>query len=130
MENKVDFTFTDPRNLIMVGIAVMIAAGNLSLRIAASLGHLLEPALASNSFLAVCAHIRRGGWASIVPHTFFNVFGKAPDLVMIDLVQPIHSQSVGLVMSNREPLSPMADAVIASVLGADFGEEFALAATG
>ena len=98
--------------------------------VAASLGLPLKPAVVSNSFLAVCAHIRRGVWASIVPHTFFNVFGRTPDLVMIDLVQPIHSQAVGLVLSNRDPLSPMASAVIASVLGADFGEEFALEATG
>ena len=92
--------------------------------IAASIGQSVNPAVVCNSFLGVCAHLRSGGWASIVPHTLFHLFGEAPDLVMIDLVNPNHSQSIGLVLSDRDPLSSMASALIAAIADADFEKEF------
>lgn len=95
--------------------------------IAASLGLTIKPAIVSNSFLGLCALLRRGAWASIVPHTFFYVFGKIPDLAAIDLVEPVHSQAIGLVLSDRDPLSPMARALMTSTLNADFEQAFATA---
>ena len=95
-------------------------------RVALSVGAEIRPAVVSNSFLGVCAHLRQGSWAGIVPHTFFYVFGVAPDLVAVDLVDPVHSQSIGLVLSDREPRSPMSDAVLAALLDADFKREFAM----
>ncbi|MDF0545204.1 LysR family transcriptional regulator [Sphingobium sp. H39-3-25] len=88
-------------------------------RLTSSIGLTVHPAIVSNSFLAVCAHLRHGGWASIVPHSFFHVFGQQPDLVAIDLVEPAHSEAVGLVISAREPRSPMASALLAATLEAD-----------
>ncbi|MEJ0095371.1 MAG: LysR family transcriptional regulator [Methylocella sp.] len=98
--------------------------------VAASLGLTIKPAVVSNSYLGVWSHLRRGAWASIVPHTFFYVFGRAPDLVAIDLVEPVHSQSVGLVFSDRDPLSPMANALLKSTHDADFEADLAEAAHG
>lgn len=86
---------------------------------AASAGVTIEAEIVSNSFLAVCSYLRRGGWLSIVPHTFFYIFGNAPDLVAIDLVEPRHGQVIGLVISDRDPPSPMAGALVRSVLNAD-----------
>lgn len=87
--------------------------------LAASIQVTIKPEVVSNSFLAICSHLRRGGWASIVPHTFLTVFGGAPDLVAIDLVEPAHSQAIGLVLSDRDPPSPMSDALLASVENSD-----------
>lgn len=84
--------------------------------LASSIGVDIRPTVASNSFLGVCSHLRHGEWAGIVPHTFFYVFRAAPDLVAIDIVDPVHSQAIGLVLSDREPRSPMADALFASAL--------------
>jgi DNA-binding transcriptional LysR family regulator len=91
--------------------------------VATAIGIEIKPLVVSNSFLGVCSHLRHGEWASIVPHTFFYVFGKTEDLVMIDLVEPMHSQSIGLVLSDRDPLSPMAGAVLASSVAAEFPGE-------
>ena len=96
-------------------------------RLAASIGAAIHPAIVSNSFLGVCSHLRHGGWASIVPHTFFHVFGAEPDLVGIDLVDPVHSESIGLVISDREPRSPMAGALLAAALSVDIEAMFAAA---
>lgn len=93
--------------------------------LAASIGLTINPSVVSNSFLGVCSHLRSGGWASIVPHTFFFVFGAAPDLVAFDLVEPVHTQAVGLVVSAREPLPPLAKALIDSAAGLDIERELA-----
>lgn len=87
--------------------------------LAQSIGLELKPKVVSNSFLGVCAHLRQGALAAVVPHTFAYVFGADPDLVAIDLVEPVHSQSVGLVLSDRDPRAPMADALMAAALSAD-----------
>ncbi len=95
-------------------------------KLAASIGVSIRPEIVSNSFLGICSHLRHGEWASIVPHTFFYVFGGAPDLIAINLIEPSHSQSIGLVLSDRDPLSPMARALLGSSL--DAGLEIDLAA--
>ena len=84
-------------------------------RFVTSLGLALRPAVISNSFLGVCAHLRQGGYASIVPHTFRHLFGGTDDLAMRDLVKPAHRQSVGLVFSDRDPL-PLMTASLLRVL--------------
>jgi DNA-binding transcriptional LysR family regulator len=93
--------------------------------VANAVGVTIRPSVVSNSILAICSHLRHGGWASIVPHTFFHVFGPAPDLVAIDLVEPAHSQAIGLVFSDRDPASPMASAVLAAAMGMDLETELA-----
>ena len=87
--------------------------------LAASIGLEIRPVVVSNSFLGICAHLRQGTFAGIVPHTFRHLFGGTPDLVMLDLVEPAHRQSVGLVVSDRDPLPPMAAALSRLLLDAD-----------
>lgn len=94
-------------------------------RLAASIGLAVYPTVVGNSFLAVCAHLRQGGWASIVPHSFFHLIGREPDLVGLDLVDPVHSELVGLVISDREPRSPMAAALLAAALEAEIEQALA-----
>jgi DNA-binding transcriptional LysR family regulator len=94
-------------------------------RLTTSIGLAVHPVVVSNSFLAVCAHLRSGDWASIVPHSFFHVLGKQPDLAAIDIVDPVHSEMVGLVISDRDPRSPMAGALLAAALETDIEAAFA-----
>jgi len=95
-------------------------------KLAASIGVTIQPQIVSNSFLAICSHLRHGGWASIVPHTLFYAFGGTADLVAIDLVEPVHSQPIGLVFSDRDPLAPMAAALRGAAIGADYEAELQL----
>lgn len=94
-------------------------------RLTGSIGLAVHPTVVSNSFLAVCAHLRHGGWASIVPHSFFHLIGEQPGLVALDLVDPVHTEVIGLVISDREPRSPMATALLAAALAADIEQGFA-----
>ncbi|GLK69868.1 LysR family transcriptional regulator [Hansschlegelia plantiphila] len=91
--------------------------------VASAIGVEVKPEVISNSFLGVCSHLRHGEWAGIVPHTFFYVFRAERDLVAIDLVDPVHTQAIGLVLSDREPRSPMADALLSSALTVDLETE-------
>ena len=90
-------------------------------KVAASIGVIIAPEIRSNSFLAVCSHLRHGEWVSIMPHTFHYLLGGSPEIVALDLVEPAHEQQqIGLVQSDRQPLSPMATALAASLKGAVF----------
>src|SRR3546814_12174364 len=78
-------------------------------RLTSRIGLTVHPAIVSNSFLGVCAHMRQGGWASIVPHSFFHVLGQQPDIVAIDIGNPVPSEAIGPAISESEPRSPLAD---------------------
>jgi DNA-binding transcriptional LysR family regulator len=94
-------------------------------KIAASAGLRIKATVVSNSFLGVCSHLAQGDWSSIVPHTFSHVFGHPADLVTIGLIEPVESQSIGLVLSDRDPLSPIAGALMSIALKADLEKDFA-----
>lgn len=93
--------------------------------IAASAGTTLRPRIVSNSFLGVASHLRHGRWCAVVPHTFAFVFGAAEDLVLREMTEPAHRQLVGLVLSDREPRSPMAAALAESAREMDLERRFA-----
>jgi DNA-binding transcriptional LysR family regulator len=89
-------------------------------RVGSSIGVDINADVVANSFLAILSHVKHGDWASIVPHTFAHFFAAAAELVALDLIEPVHTQSVGVVLSDREPLSPMSGALLSSVADADF----------
>ena len=97
--------------------------------VAASIGVDIKPDVVSNSFLALLAHLRYGGWASIVPHTFAGVFFPGADLVAVDIIEPVHTQLVGLVLLDRAPLSPMSGALLSSVANVDFERDLGVTAS-
>jgi DNA-binding transcriptional LysR family regulator len=96
-------------------------------KLAASINVTIRPDIVANSFLGIFSHLSHGEWSSIVPHTLFYAIGRAPNLVAIDLVEPAHSEAIGLVLSNREPRSLIADALRTAVEDTNF--EGALTAT-
>lgn len=83
-----------------------------------------QPAIETNSFMGVWAFVRRGPWHSIVPEASFRGLGDASDLVGVPLVEPVHVQPIGLVLSERDPLSPVAGALLK--LAQSFGREHSI----
>lgn len=81
-------------------------------KLAQSLGIELRPTVTTNSFLAVCSHVTSGQWSSIIPHTFAYIFYGCENLVLLDIVEPVHIQTIGVVASDRDPLTPMARALM------------------
>lgn len=66
----------------------------------------------TNSVLALCSHIRFGHWATILPDSFLHLFGEIRGAWAIPLVEPDAEQLVGLTVADRDPISPMAQALI------------------
>jgi DNA-binding transcriptional LysR family regulator len=84
-------------------------------------------AVETNSVLALIAQVRSGGWSSVVPHTFLTLLGQQKSaltgLRAIPLVKPQATQSVGLVVDDREPQSPLTRAFLKSVAASEVRAE-------
>lgn len=87
--------------------------------ILASRGTRVNPAVVNDTFLGVYAHTVLGDWSSIVPHTFQLMLGGIPDLCAVPLVDPEATQMMGLILPDREPLSPVAGALLSIATSAD-----------
>ncbi|MDF7674542.1 LysR family transcriptional regulator [Acetobacteraceae bacterium ESL0709] len=93
--------------------------------IASSAGLELKPEIISDSFLGIASHLRLGRWCAIVPHTFGLILGDMGDIVVRDMINPSHQQTVGLVLTDRTPQSPMAIALQSCAQHADIQQKFA-----
>jgi DNA-binding transcriptional LysR family regulator len=78
-----------------------------------------RPSVETNSVLTLCAHLRSGQWSSVLPQSFFSLFGDRSGLRALPVVKPTVSHSVGLVVPGREPLTPSARQLVQLVARAD-----------
>lgn len=61
----------------------------------------------SNSMLILYAHVRTGGWASIVPVRFVKEFERPGRLRAIPLIEPEIRHTIGLIVPDRDTQTPM-----------------------
>jgi DNA-binding transcriptional LysR family regulator len=80
-------------------------------------GVVAEPALESNSIVVLVSHVQTGRWACVMPERLAEVFGLSAKLRAIPIVEPEEIHKVGLVFSDRDPLSPLTAALIAEAAG-------------
>ena len=73
-----------------------------------SVGAVPTPAMETNSILNLCSHAGTGHWSSIVPAPLLEVFGLPKGTLALPLTTPDVSHSVGLIIADREPASPLA----------------------
>lgn len=95
-----------------------------------ALGTIPRPVLETNSVLTISALLRTGKWSSILPQTFVKIVGPVPGLRIIPLVQPVLRHGIGLVLPDREPLSPMARGLAELMGGAEVVRAFAMLEAG
>ena len=81
---------------------LLIAAGNRT-----------EPTLESNSMIVLFSHVRTGRWASVMPEKLADNLGLTQHLRSIPIVEPAATHQVGLVVLPREPMTPLAAALVA-----------------
>jgi DNA-binding transcriptional LysR family regulator len=65
------------------------------------------PTLTSNSIIVLYTHVKTGRWASVMPAKLAATLGFADTVRSIPIVDPTVTYSVGLVVPQREPLTPM-----------------------
>lgn len=88
----------------------------------AAAGEEVRPGIETNSVLAIIAHVRSGAWASVVPQSFLQFLPPDAEIRVIPLVDPVVTHQVGLVVPDREPLTPSARALL------DFASQATVAA--
>lgn len=82
-------------------------------------------AIETNSVLALVAHVRSGQWSSVIPQTFLGIVGGADEgLNAVALISPEAAQTVGLVLQERDPLPPLARALLKSARQVDLSAMF------
>jgi DNA-binding transcriptional LysR family regulator len=85
----------------------------------------VAPTLESDSIFVLFSHVRTGRWASVMPAKLAAVLGLTDTLRAIPIVEPEVTHSIGLVVSHRNPLTPLINALVsearqlAPILGAE-----------
>ncbi len=73
----------------------------------------IVPQATANSYIALLSMLGMGGLASIMPHTYAPFVAADPMLVVHEIAGQGAGTSVGLVVRDRQPLTPLASAAFA-----------------
>lgn len=73
-----------------------------------------RPMLEANSMIVLYAHVLTGNWASILPLDLAGAIGFSSDVRAIPIVEPDATHGVGLVALEREPHTPLVEAMLAT----------------
>jgi DNA-binding transcriptional LysR family regulator len=71
-----------------------------------------RPTLTSNSIIVLYTHVKTGRWASVMPAKLAETLGLGEGVRTIPIVDPAVSYSIGLVVSPREPYTPLVAALM------------------
>jgi DNA-binding transcriptional LysR family regulator len=71
-----------------------------------------SPTLESNSMIVLFAHVRTGRWATVMPARLADTLGLTEKVRAIPIVEPDVAHSVGLVVPQRNPTTPLINALI------------------
>jgi DNA-binding transcriptional LysR family regulator len=77
-------------------------------------GAVPSPTLESNSMVVLFSHVRTGRWASIMPAILSDAIGLPERIRSIPVVDPDVSHAIGLVVPDREPMTPLVNALVAT----------------
>jgi DNA-binding transcriptional LysR family regulator len=81
------------------------------------------PQLVSDSMIVLYTHVKTGRWASVMPARLADALGLSGAVRAIPIVDPESSHAVGLVVPQREPMTPLTAALvdIAKKVAAEIG---------
>ena len=77
-----------------------------------SVGAEATPSLTSNSLLVLYTHVKTGRWASVMPAKLAETLGLSDSVRSIPIVDPVVDYSVGLVIPQRDPMTPLIAALV------------------
>lgn len=80
-----------------------------------------QPSVETNSIFNLCSHASSGLWSSIVPRQLLHFFGIPRHTRALELVEPSARRTIGLIMSDRQPASPLARNLFAMEQPEDIG---------
>ncbi len=74
-----------------------------------------DPLLETNSLVTLQSHLRQGEWSTVLPHTITYLLGQHHGLLMLPLVEPSVTHEIGLIVPDRDPVTPVASALMAEI---------------
>ena len=77
-----------------------------------SVGAEATPTLTSNSLLVLYTHVKTGRWASVMPAKLAETLGLKDTVRSIPIVDPIVDYSIGMVIPQRDPMTPLITALV------------------
>jgi DNA-binding transcriptional LysR family regulator len=92
-------------------------------RIFASVGATPKAVIETNCSLGLFAHMRTGNWLTIVPHSYFYLLGDWLFIRSIPIVNPSTTATIGLVIHERDPISPNVRAFVEVAQQAAIGKQ-------
>jgi DNA-binding transcriptional LysR family regulator len=75
-------------------------------------GGAARPTLESDSMILLFSHVRTGRWASVMPAKLAETLGLADTIRSIPIVDPVVDYSVGMVIPQRDPMTPLIAALV------------------
>jgi DNA-binding transcriptional LysR family regulator len=81
-------------------------------RTLSSVGAEATPMLTSNSLLVLYTHVKTGRWASVMPAKLAETLGLADAVRSIPIVDPEVNYSIGLIIPQRDPMTPLLAALV------------------
>jgi DNA-binding transcriptional LysR family regulator len=78
-----------------------------------------DPILETNSIVTLQSHLRQGEWSTVLPHTITYLLGQSHGLLMLPLIEPSVTHEIGLIVPDRDPVTPVASALIAEARAVD-----------
>src|SRR5919198_227956 len=81
-------------------------------RALSSVGAEATPTLTSNSLLVLYTHVKTGRWASVMPAKLAETLGLADSVRSIPIVDPVVDYSIGMVIPQRDPMTPLIAALV------------------
>jgi DNA-binding transcriptional LysR family regulator len=73
---------------------------------------IIDRALRSNSLLVLYTHVKTGRWASVMPAKLAETLGLADAVRSIPIVDPDVTYSIGMVIPQRDPMTPLIAALV------------------
>ncbi len=71
-----------------------------------SAGHESSPLVETDSIFGLISHVQTGRWVSVIPRSMLDQVRISKTLCAIPIVEPAVSHTIGLVVSDRYPISP------------------------
>jgi DNA-binding transcriptional LysR family regulator len=84
-----------------------------------SVGATPKPSVETNSIFNLVSHASAGLWSSIVPRQLLQFFGIPANTRALELVEPTARRTIGYVVADRDPPSPLARNLLAMPIPAD-----------
>lgn len=80
----------------------------------ASIGETPRPVIEANALIPVISHVRLGQWSGIVPQSLLLLTGISNGLRALPMGDPQPSPSIGVVYADRDPVSGLVAAFLAT----------------